>query len=108
MSDMAYKKVERLIEVKYVLNSALIFVLILLSLTRYNSINLLRSLPYGGITSFWTIIIVYCYLFWWGGLAITFLIVAALYGKDSLTEIILARSSGGASSRIRQHRSRAE
>ena len=93
MLGMPFAKVERLQTAYYLTQASMIMVLIVLVVTIYDSYDLLRSLPYGGVTAFWTIIMIYCYVLWWAVMGISMFIVGAFYGLEQVRHIIRSNNT---------------
>ena len=73
--SMSLDRVEKLISTQKIINAYLIVILLALGFTRYKSMDLMNSLVYGGIISYWTIIVIYSYLIYYAGVATFFLMI---------------------------------
>ena len=94
MRDMPFARVENITVRYYLSNAALVLILITLSFTVYNSKDLTNSIPFGGVTAFWTIIMIYCYILWWGAIGVVMLITYIFWGFDQVKKIARSSSSG--------------
>ena len=75
MMSMSYERVEKLISTQRIINAFLIVILLALGFTRYKSMDLMNSLVFGGIISYWTIIVIYSYLIYYAGVATFFVMI---------------------------------
>ena len=73
--EMSLNRVEKLLSVQRIINALMIVILVTLGFTRYKSMDLMNSLVYGGIVSYWTIIIIYSYLIYYAGVATFFVMI---------------------------------
>lgn len=94
MRDMPFARIENITVRYYLANASLVTILITLSFTIYNSNDLPHSIPFGGVTAFWTIIMIYCYILWWGALGVVMLITYIFWGFDEVKKLARHSSSG--------------
>ena len=95
MMSMSLDRVEKLISTQKIINAYLIVILLALGFTRYKSMDLMNSLVYGGIISYWTIIVIYSYLIYYAGVATFFLMIILFMAFTQCFSFVRRRVRGG-------------